>query len=186
MALKSNGGPGWQAAIARLQQKVEKGTQVSVGFFDNATYPDGTSVAQVAAWNEFGTNTSPPRPFMRNAVADNKAGWPKLMAETLKEANYDVDKALALCGERIGAQIQQAIITIDGPANSPLTNLLKWRFPKGGYSTKDFLKAIHDIEKEKTAKNGKPLVWSGLMLQSVSYEIKGQITKLPPSKGQPK
>lgn len=32
------------------------GGEVSVGFLANATYPDGTPVAAVAFWNEFGTS----------------------------------------------------------------------------------------------------------------------------------
>ena len=38
---------------------------VDVGFMSGATYPDGTSVAQVAFWNEFGHGgrLPPPPPF---------------------------------------------------------------------------------------------------------------------------
>ena len=41
---------------------------IDVGFFSTAKYPDGTPVAAVAAWNEFGTERNgqqhvPERPF---------------------------------------------------------------------------------------------------------------------------
>ncbi len=172
MALKSNGGPGWQAAIERLQQKVRSGAHAAAGFQDGETYPDGTPVAQVAAWDEFGTKTAPPRSFMRKTITDHKAEWPKLLAAALKATNYDVDKALGMVGEKMAAQIREEIASIDGPANAPLTNLLKDRFPMGGYSIDDLRKAANDIRKGVTAPAGKPLVWSGQMLRSVTSQVK--------------
>lgn len=40
-------------------------TEVRVGFINGETYPDGTSVAEVAYKNEYGVpeNNQPPRPF---------------------------------------------------------------------------------------------------------------------------
>ena len=36
-------------------------TKVKVGFFEEDSYDDGTPVAQVAAWNEYGTSFHPER-----------------------------------------------------------------------------------------------------------------------------
>lgn len=45
-----------------------RGKGVKVGFpaegSGRDTYPDGTSLVMVAIWNELGTKTSPPRPFL--------------------------------------------------------------------------------------------------------------------------
>ena len=172
MPMKSTGGPGWRAAIARLKKKVEDGAHVQVGFLEGETYPDGTPVAQVASWNEFGTKTAPPRPFMRNTIANNKDKWPALMAAALKASDLDAKKAMAMCGEKMVAQMRDEIVSMDAPANAPLTNLLKDRFPTGDYTKDDFLQAVSDLEAGASAPAGKPLVWSGQLLRSVEYEVK--------------
>ena len=56
------------------------GKQARAGWFENAKYENGVSVAQVAMWQEFGTGKIPPRPFMRVAVAENTKKWRELMA----------------------------------------------------------------------------------------------------------
>ena len=42
--------------------------KLEIGFFETARYPNGTFVAQVAYFNEFGTLNIPMRPFFRNAI----------------------------------------------------------------------------------------------------------------------
>lgn len=49
-----SGGDKLRAALEQLQRKVQDGAHVRVGFFEGATYPDGTPVAQIAAIQEFG------------------------------------------------------------------------------------------------------------------------------------
>ena len=53
--------------LQRLLREAGKGgvSGVKGGFFSTAKYDDkrGTPVAAVAAWNEFGTETIPERPF---------------------------------------------------------------------------------------------------------------------------
>ncbi|MFT8720022.1 hypothetical protein [Acetobacter sp.] len=170
--MKSTGGPGWKAAIAQLRKKVEQGAHTNVGFLEGETYPDGTPVAQVAAWNEFGNKTAPPRPFMRNTIAHNKDKWPKMLAAALKASDFDVEKALGMCGEKMASQMREEIVAMDAPPNRPLTNLLKDRFPTGDYTKDDFLKAVTDLEAGETGPAGKPLVWSGQTLRSVTSEVK--------------
>ena len=58
--------------LKRLTQTSTKLPHVNVGFFDTDQYPDGTYVAQVAYWNEFGTKGMPARPFMRQTIAAHK------------------------------------------------------------------------------------------------------------------
>ncbi|KXV60290.1 hypothetical protein AD948_05935 [Acetobacter senegalensis] len=166
------GGDKLRKALADLSKKVEKGGHVDVGFFEDATYPDGTPVAQVASWMEFGTPTSRPRPFMRNTVAKHSDRWGEALEAALKDSDFDVKIALSAVGVIIESQIRDEIAEGEFEPNKPLTNLLKWRFPKGDYTTEQFLKAVHDLKKGATASSGKPLVWSGRMFQSVTHEVK--------------
>ena len=43
-------------------------SEVAVGFFSSDTAEDGTSIAEIAAYNDLGTSHIPPRPFMEQAV----------------------------------------------------------------------------------------------------------------------
>ncbi|CEF54621.1 HK97-gp10 family putative phage morphogenesis protein [Acetobacter ghanensis] len=170
--IKSVGGVGLENALKQLQEKIGQGAHVRSGFLENATYPDGTPVAQVAYWDEYGTKTAPPRPFMRTAIANNKGDWGRLMGAVLKATGYNVNQALALVGEKITDQVKQEIVSFTAPENSMLTNILKERFPTGDYTKDDFLKAVSDLKHGATASPGKPLVWSGVMLNSAAYDVK--------------
>lgn len=59
MAIGVKGGEKLAKALAQLGSKLSKG-YVKVGFLPDALYPDGTSVAQVAFWNEFGAQAEIP------------------------------------------------------------------------------------------------------------------------------
>ena len=56
--------------IRKLLRTALKGGvgEVEVGFFSTATYPNGTPVAAVAAWNEFGTERGEQEPHPRAPV----------------------------------------------------------------------------------------------------------------------
>ena len=68
---------------------------VKVGFFSTARYEDGTPVAAVAAWNEFGTETIPERPFFRNALAESERGVSNILAKGIDTKKMVVDEQLA-------------------------------------------------------------------------------------------
>ena len=61
--------------------------EVQVGFQEGQTYEDGTSLADVAAYNELGTSDSPARPFMRQSFENHEP--------ELKAACDQVNKTLA-------------------------------------------------------------------------------------------
>ncbi|SDR17611.1 hypothetical protein [Paraburkholderia tuberum] len=116
---------GGRALQAHLQQAVEKlqTKTLRVGFLEGATYPDGTPVAQVAALNEFGHTVAAdegeyfvlPRPFFRNMIHENKAGWGAALGAVLKSTGYDVDKALATMGLGMEDQLQESIRQLTSP-----------------------------------------------------------------------
>ncbi len=86
-------------------------------------------VAQVAFWNEYGTTSSPARPFMRNTVAERQSKWGEALASLAKSGNFTTKIALSLMGEMMKDDFVKAIV--DWPAdNAPLTIALKG-FNKG-------------------------------------------------------
>lgn len=122
------------------------GGEVSVGFLEGATYPDGTPVAAVAYWNEFGNSEQPARPFFRQMIAKESQSWPKKMAKLAKATDYDGDKVLGLMGEDIQGAIKQSINDLQSPPLAPSTIKAK------GFS--------------------KPLIDTSHMINSVGYEVK--------------
>ncbi|HQS69795.1 MAG TPA: hypothetical protein PLM58_09200 [Novosphingobium sp.] len=161
--------------MKQIRDKVRKGAEVRVGFLENATYPDGTKVATVAALNNFGAPGAgiPARPFFSNMIARQSPDWGERFATILVGADYEADAALGFMGDDIAGQLRQEIIETDSPANSPVTNLLKQRFPMGdGMEMDDVLQARADVAAGATAPAGKVLSWSGNMLASVDREVK--------------
>jgi len=121
------------------------GGQVSVGFMAGATYPDGTPVAAVAFWNEYGAS-GPPRPFFRQMIAKESPSWAYKMAKLAKATDYNGPQVLGMMGEDIKGALQQSINEFATPALAPDTVKAK------GFS--------------------KPLIDTGHMLNSVTYEVK--------------
>lgn len=106
------------AALAGIARKMEG--SLEVGFLEGATYPDGTPVAAVAFWNEFGTMTAPARPFFRGMIAKESPKWPAKMAK-LAQSGADGEKILALMGEDIDGALKQSINDFSDPPNAQST-----------------------------------------------------------------
>ena len=168
-----SGGEAVERKLAEIARKVSRPGTLRVGFLEGATYPDGTSVATVAAINNFGAPEKgiPARPFFSNMIQANSGGWGDQLVSLLELTDYDAARALALMGEEIAGQLRQSIIDTMAPPNSPVTNLLKQRFPMGGQTFDDVLKAWDDVAAGESAPAGKPLVWTGTMLRAVDYEV---------------
>ena len=130
------------------------GGEVSVGFMEGSTYPDGTPVAAVAFWNEFGKMVESefgnyfqmPRAFFRQMIAKEAPTWPAKMGKLAKALDYDGAKVLALMGEDIKGALQQSINDFQSPPLAPST-----------------------VEAKGFAK---PLIDTSHMLNSISYEVK--------------
>lgn len=168
------GGGKFEQVLSALGERLGKKTQVNVGFLEGATYPDGTSVATVAAINNFGAPEAgiPARPFFSNMIAENSGEWADKFATVLKSCNYDTDQALELMGNGMMGQLIESIVNTKSPPNADVTNLLKQRFPTGeGVTFADVQQARHDVAAGITAPAGKPLSWSGHLLSSVDKEV---------------
>jgi len=142
------GGLKLETHLAGIVKKIGKDKRLRVGFISSETYPDGTNVAQVAYWNEYGTVKSPPRPFFRNTIEAKSPKWGAAMGKNLVASGYDVDKTLALVGTGIKDQITQSIVDFAAPGNAPYT------IAKKGFD--------------------KPLIDTGQMQRAVDFDITGE------------
>ncbi len=112
--------------LQRLLREAGKGgvSGVKVGFFSTARYDDkrGTPVAAVAAWNEFGTETIPERPFFRNALAESERGVSNILAKGIDTKKMVVDERLAgRVGAYVKGNIRDSITALKEPPNAPET-----------------------------------------------------------------
>jgi hypothetical protein len=141
------GGEKLERALAALAARIAKPRTLRVGFLENATYPDGTPVAMIAAIQNYGAPVAriPPRPFFSNMVADKRDSWAPAIAGLLQK-NMDVDKTLELTGHAIAGQLRQSIKDTNDP---PL--------------------ALSTIKRKG---HSKPLVDTGHMLGSVDFDVK--------------
>lgn len=146
MAVVSGGGA-LEKRLSEIARKANRKASVRVGFLENATYPDGTSVAMVAAIQDFGAPSKgiPPRPFFRNMVADKSPGWGDAVAALLVSNEYDAVKTLNQAGAGIAGQLVQSIKDTNEP----------------------------ELAESTVARKGfkKPLVDTGHMQNSVSWEV---------------
>ena len=110
--------------LQRLLREAGKGgvSGVKVGFFSTARYEDGTPVAAVAAWNEFGTETIPERPFFRNALAESERSVGRILQGGLDTKKMVVDEQLAgRVGAHVQGKIRDSITALKEPPNAPST-----------------------------------------------------------------
>ncbi|ULJ66175.1 hypothetical protein [Wielerella bovis] len=116
------GGGKFKAVLTDLVAKMAVKAVTQAGVISpTATYPDGTKVAQVAAWNEFGTERIPPRPFFRQTVAENSGKWRVQATHLLKANHYNVKLTLQQMGEQMSSDLVQTISTFSEPPNADST-----------------------------------------------------------------
>ena len=117
--------------------------KLELGFFSTARYPDGTTVAEVAATQEFGDNPKsgpiiPERPFFRKAMANYKRDMHKIIIRGIDRRKMVIDKRL---GEALGIygqdSIDESIRDLREPPLSDFT--IEQRRARGTYSTKPLI-----------------------------------------------
>ena len=139
------GGDKFRRRLAGLASQSSGSLKVRVGIFESAKYEDGTPVAAVAFWNEYGTARIPPRPFFRNTIAEHKDEWPKQAAALMEANGGDVRQTLELMGEGVKGQIVETIQAFREPPNAAST------VKKKGFD--------------------KPLIDTGTLWRSIDYEV---------------
>lgn len=142
-------------AILEYLNRVEReltNKQLKVGFIDGATYPDGTPVSQVAFNNEYGVpeKRQPPRPFFRNAIADQQDAWRDAIGRGIR-AGLPVGQVLEAVGALAASDVYTSITLLMDPPISART--IRERKERGNMSTK-------------------PLIDTKVLINSVSYEVK--------------
>ena len=173
------GGEKLDAYLAKLTAKLDKPATLSVGFLAGSTYPDGTSVPMIAAIQEFGAPSVgiPPRPYFRSMIKDKSPGWGSALAKSLKATGYDASQALGIMGEGIKGQLQESIINTMAPPLSPVTIMLRHMKSQDqslvvtGRTVAEARARVAAGESAGGAST-KPLVDTGHLLNSVSYEVK--------------
>lgn len=181
MASKAfSGGVALEAKLKEIAKKAGKAGTLKVGFLENATYPDGTSVAMVGAIQEFGAPSVgiPPRPYFRSMIAEKSGGWPVALGKIAVSNDYDMEKTLGQMGEGIKGQLQESIINTNEPPLSPITVMLR-----GMRSHDQSLVVTGKTVGEAAARvdegltnygaSDKVLDDTGHMLNSVDYEVNG-------------
>lgn len=140
-------------AIAHIQR-----AKLQVGWFDTARYEDGTPVAYVATIQEFGSAAQriPPRPFMRPTIEQQRNAWRESIAagmRTVLEGKRTALEVLGRVGMLAAGNVGETIASITTP---PLKQ-----------STLD----ARQRKKVTPGVSTKPLVDTGLMIQSVDYKV---------------
>jgi len=142
---------GWKA-IKREVERAQR-REVAVGILQGSTDSEGTSIAEYATYNEFGTEDVPSRPFMAMSFDENVAAINSdfnRQSKRLVAGEVTAEQALTIIGQKHAGRVQN---TITGrnilPALAPSTIAAK------GGSTKT-------------------LVDTGAMTNAVQIEVRGR------------
>lgn len=146
-------------------------TVAEVGFFEEATYHDGTPVAYVAYLNEFG-NHNPPRPFMKRTFDNRHPAWAKLIQYVLRSKG--------LSKESMKEAFGQAGITAVGDVKK---TIMKWNpndpRPNKPATIRAKMRKSADVKGKNQVKNDpyRVLHDTGVMVNSVVCKVDGVLKK---------
>jgi hypothetical protein len=116
--------------VKRNKPFVKVGLQGEEGASPHPNNPEGqrTTLAEVATFNEFGTERIPERSFIRSTMDENRR---KLLMENIKlffqmaAGKMNTERALGILGKKITSLIKRKITTLTTPPNAPITILRK-------------------------------------------------------------
>jgi hypothetical protein len=137
---------GWSASKAGRGQRNEP--VAADDYVNKKIKKKGPTVAEVAAWNEFGTEHAPPRPFLRQSIDNNRANINAMgNAQLVKicRGEQTAQGALSALGAMQVGLVQKTIRDGDFEPNAPATI--------------------------KRKGSDKPLIDTGRMRQSVHYVV---------------
>lgn len=151
---------GRDGGIKRVEKVIKAigNLRIEVGYFNTAKYPDGTPVAYVAAIQEWGYAAGgiPPRATIRPTIAEKQSEWGRQIAGATSGAidgNVNIRKAYEAIGAMAAGDIGKKITQIMSP---PL---------------KSSTIRARQSRKKTPGVSAKPLVDTGLMLQSVTHKV---------------
>ena len=118
----------WKEIKAQFP-KIDKAV-VKTGIQSDAGENEGVSIAEYAAFNEFGTRTIPERPFMRKTFDDNLSNYNKLITRLFKgmlDGKIDAEFAFNVLGQQTEDDIKNTIATGSNfKENSDITVFVGW------------------------------------------------------------
>lgn len=137
---------GFAKVVSEL--KSLSGKEIKIGVQGSDTYEDGTSVLDVAIWNEFGTSRISSRPFVRQTFALYGEEAYQQMAKVVEAVGIgvDVNTALATVGQWYENRMKETLSTYPWKRNS--------------------------LETIKRKGSSKPLIDTGQLRNSIRYEVK--------------
>lgn len=141
--------------IADLLPVMGRDLRLVIGVLEGATHIDGGKgakpipVAEYAAYNEFGTQRIPARPFLRTSLDTfAEASWLPELASLIGEG-VPPETALNRVGLQAQADIRRVIEEWASPPNAPST-----------------------IKRKRSGRDN-PLVDSGDLLDAIDYHVEG-------------
>lgn len=139
---------------------------VRVGWFPSSRHPteDGGTIpmATIAVKNEFGAPPVPPRPFVRPALANNRDEWRETIKRGARAVIYGSlsdDQLMEAIGLSVAGHIRASIASVTSPPLSQRTIAARL--------------AVR-ADKSTVGSLTKPLVFEGLLLNSVSYAVRDE------------
>jgi len=172
------GGRRMEQHFKRVVKQLEEAKELRVGFLEGAKYEDGTPIAQVAFWQEFGSSRFPVRSFFRPMIVKESASWGPLLARVLPKVGYDVDKAMHRLGGYIALQLTESIVTTPQPPLSEVTLMLRKMKDDDSslvvtvQTVAEAARRVARGEKGATGTRAKPLIDSGQMQRATGYELR--------------
>lgn len=142
---------GWKRI--RRQTTLMKRAGVRVGVQSSEPpRDDGTSMALVAAANEFGTADGhiPERSFLRSTVDENRANYNRIirrLKDDILSGRRKIWESLSLLGQKVQTDVQRKIASNVPPPNAPSTIARKG--------------------------SSRTLIDTGALRQSIRYEVDG-------------
>lgn len=125
-----------------------------IGLQDDATYEDGVSIAEIAAFNEFGTERIPARPAHATTFDVNKGRMQQVIGRAYDQVlrgSYNARTAVGRIGAFYQSLLQETITAWSDPPNADSTQAKKGaKVAKG-----------HMIDN--------PLIDTGQMVQSIRH-----------------
>lgn len=168
----------FQELNLRLKELASK--QGKVGWFSSSKYEDGTSVAYVAAIQEFGSpeRSIPPRPFMRPAIIENQKDWERAAAQGAnqvlagKATPEQVMEKITLAAQN---SISKNIATLTTPPLSPITLGARKYRQQGkkvtGATIGEIARKLKDGTLDISGVSTKPLEDTGLMSATLTSVV---------------
>lgn len=157
------GGDRWKPLFNSLV-KAAQGSTLEIGLLEGrgGGYTErGISAATLGFWHEFGTSRTPPRPFLRKALAEKGQEWSDTATAYIKAHSAGLINAPA-------GMVEGCYLAVGRNAERDVKRL---------FSSGQIAPAVTPRREAKKAESfpesvGHPLVYSGNLSQAVAFEIK--------------